>query len=83
MRNNIGEWMHGFSGSCGRASNILEELYSIIKRFQLAWDLGYRTITLESCSKSAIDLILKMTIIFTRTQLFLVRFVSSGREIGL
>jgi ribonuclease HI len=59
IRNNIGEWMHGFSGSCGRASNILAELYAILKGLQLAWDLGYCTITLESDSKSAIDLILK------------------------
>jgi ribonuclease HI len=59
IRNDIGEWMHGFSGSCGRASNLMEELYAILKGLQLAWDLGYRTITLESDSKSAIDLILE------------------------
>ncbi|XP_045786980.1 uncharacterized protein LOC123882215 [Trifolium pratense] len=51
--------MHGFSGSCGRASNLLAELYAILKGLQLAWGLGYRTINLESDSKSAIDLILE------------------------
>jgi ribonuclease HI len=51
--------MHGFSGSCGRASNLLVEIYAIFKGVQLAWDSGYRTITLDSDSKSAIDLILE------------------------
>ncbi|PNX68839.1 ribonuclease H, partial [Trifolium pratense] len=59
IRNDIGEWMHGFSGSCGHASNLLAELYAILKGLQLAWGLGYRTINLESDSKSAIDLILE------------------------
>jgi ribonuclease HI len=51
--------MHGFSGLCGCASNVLKELYDILKGLQLTWDLGYRTITLEFDSKSAIDLILE------------------------
>jgi ribonuclease HI len=51
--------MHGFSGSYGRASNLLAELYAILKGLQLTWDLGYHIITLESNSKSAIDLILE------------------------
>jgi hypothetical protein len=51
--------MHGFSGSCGRASNLLIELFAFLKGFQLAWELSYCTITLESDSKSAIDLILE------------------------
>ncbi|GAU36490.1 hypothetical protein TSUD_316160 [Trifolium subterraneum] len=51
IRNDIGEWMHGFSGSCCHASNILAELYAILEGLQLAWNLGYRTITLECDSK--------------------------------
>ncbi|PNX58144.1 ribonuclease H [Trifolium pratense] len=35
IRNDIGEWMHGFSSSCGRASNLLVELYAILKGLQL------------------------------------------------
>jgi hypothetical protein len=31
IRNNIGDWMYGFSGSCGRVSNLLAELYAILK----------------------------------------------------
>jgi ribonuclease HI len=59
IRNDIGGCMHGFSGSCGRASNLLEEFYVILKWLQLAWELSYCTITLESDSKSSIDLILE------------------------
>ncbi|GAU35798.1 hypothetical protein TSUD_155730 [Trifolium subterraneum] len=59
IRNDIGDMMHGFSGSCGHASNLLAEFYAILKGLQLAWDLGFCTIILESDSKSAIDLILE------------------------
>ncbi|KAK2375206.1 TMV resistance protein N [Trifolium repens] len=59
IHNDIDEWMHGFSGSRRRASNLLVELYAILKGLQLAWGLGYHTITLESDTKSAIDLILE------------------------
>ncbi|MCI84652.1 ribonuclease H protein, partial [Trifolium medium] len=33
--NDIGKWMHGFYGSCGCASNLLAELYAILKELQL------------------------------------------------
>ena len=57
LRNNRGNWIHGFSGSCGRATNLLAELSAIWKGLQLAWDLGYRSIIMESDSQAALDLI--------------------------
>jgi len=53
----MGIWIQGFSGSCGRASNLLVELSAIWKGLQLAWDLGYRFIIIESDSQTALDLI--------------------------
>ncbi|MCI11085.1 ribonuclease H protein [Trifolium medium] len=61
LRNDRGNWIHGFSGSCGRASNLLTELSAIWSGLQLAWDLGYRSIVLESDSQAALDLISIMT----------------------
>nr|ABN09101.1 Ribonuclease H [Medicago truncatula] len=58
IRNDVGGWIHGFSESCGRVSNLLVELYAILNGLQLAWDLGFRIITLEPDYKSALDLIL-------------------------
>jgi len=59
LRNDIGVLLHGFSGSCGRASNLLAELSAIWRGLYLAWDLGYRTIIMESDSKTALNLISK------------------------
>jgi ribonuclease HI len=57
LRNDMGIWIQGFSGSCGRASNLLAELSAIWKGLQIAWDLGYRSIIMESDSRTALDLI--------------------------
>jgi ribonuclease HI len=57
LRNDRGSWIHGFSGSCGRASNLVAELSAIWKGLQLAWDLGYKSIIMESDSQAALDLI--------------------------
>jgi hypothetical protein len=36
LRNDNGAWIHGFSGSCGIASNLLAELSTIRRGFQMA-----------------------------------------------
>jgi len=36
LRNNSGVWIHGFSRSCGRASNLLAELSAIWRGLQIA-----------------------------------------------
>jgi hypothetical protein len=57
LRNDRGSWIHSFSGSCGRASNLVAGLSAIWKELQLAWDLGYKSIIMESDSQVALDLI--------------------------
>lgn len=57
LKNRLGEWICGFSGSCGFADNLTAEVYAIIHGLDLAWNHGYRDIILESDSKSAIDLL--------------------------
>jgi len=36
LRNDSGIWIHGFFGSCGRASNLLPELSAIWRGLQMA-----------------------------------------------
>jgi len=38
---------------CGRASNLFAKLSTIWRGFQLAWDIGYRHIIIESDSQAA------------------------------
>jgi hypothetical protein len=42
------DWMFDFSGWWGCISNLMDELYDILKGVQLNWDIGFRTITLKS-----------------------------------
>lgn len=57
VRNNLGEWICGFYGSCGVADNLTTEIYAIMHGLDLAWNRGYRDVILETDSKSAIDLL--------------------------
>jgi ribonuclease HI len=61
LRNNRGVWIHGLPGSCDKASNLLDELSAIWRGLQMAWDLGYRSIILESDSQTALGLIADTT----------------------
>lgn len=57
IRNHVGEWICGFSGSCGYADNLTTEVQAIKNGLDLVWDRGYRNVILESDSKSALDLL--------------------------
>lgn len=57
VRNNLGEWICGFYGSCGVADNLIAEIYAIMHGLDLAWNRGYRDVILGTDSKSAIDLL--------------------------
>jgi len=59
--NDSGVWIHGFFGSCGRAFNLLAEFSAIWRDLQMAWDLGYMSIILESDSQTTLDLIADTT----------------------
>jgi len=52
-----GKWLGGFFGSLGLATNVKAELFAICQGLITAWDLGYRTVLVESDSLEAINLI--------------------------
>ncbi|KAH1222053.1 putative ribonuclease H protein [Glycine max] len=54
-----GNWITGYSGSCGYTTSLNAELLAIYFGMNLAWNLGYKTIVCESDSKVALDLIMK------------------------
>lgn len=58
IRNSCGEWISGFSGTCGCTSNINAELLAICHGLNKAWwQAGYSAIIIESDSKSALEMI--------------------------
>lgn len=57
MRNHMGEWISGFSGSCGIASNLFAELLAIFMGLNVAWKQGFHNIILEPYSQAALQLI--------------------------
>lgn len=57
IRNNAGEWICGFSGSCGYADNLTAEVHAIKHGVELAWDKGFKDVILESDSKCVLDLL--------------------------
>lgn len=59
LRNTHGEWLLGFSGSCGLTTNITAELFAIAAGLNLAWQYGYRHVVCESDSMLALDLVKK------------------------
>ncbi|KAK7378105.1 hypothetical protein VNO80_03541 [Phaseolus coccineus] len=52
-----GKWLGGFYGSLGLATNVKADLFSICQGLITAWDLGYRTVLVETDSLEAINLI--------------------------
>ncbi|KAK8473414.1 hypothetical protein PHAVU_001G128200 [Phaseolus vulgaris] len=52
-----GKWLGGFYGSLGLATNVKADLFAICQGLITAWDLGYRTVLVETDSLEAINLI--------------------------
>lgn len=50
LRNNCGDWITGFFGFCGLASNLYVELLAIFTGLHVAWNAGFRLLVLESNS---------------------------------
>ncbi|CAL0331035.1 unnamed protein product [Lupinus luteus] len=59
IRNNLGEWISGFSGFCGIASNLHAGLLAIFHGLNLSWSSGFKAIICESDSQLALTLIAK------------------------
>lgn len=57
IRNNFGEWITGFSGSCGISTSMNAELLAIADGLKLAWYEGFRDVICESDSKTAVTLV--------------------------
>lgn len=57
LRDVYGQWICGFSGSCGFTTNLNAELMAILKGLNLAWSRGYKLVVCESDSTTALDLI--------------------------
>lgn len=54
-----GNWITGYSGSCGYTTSLNADLLAINFGMILCWNLGHRTIVRESNSKIALNLIMK------------------------
>ncbi|KHN44443.1 hypothetical protein glysoja_014484 [Glycine soja] len=50
LRNNSAEWITGFSGYCGHATNLYAELMTILQGLLLVWEKGIRLLICESDS---------------------------------
>lgn len=59
LRGSTGYWLRGFSRNLGNCSVLLEELWGILTGLELAWELGFRNILLESDSHNAVSLLTK------------------------
>lgn len=50
IRDLLGQWIMGYSGSCGIATCLLVELMAIYCGLKFAWNKGFRVLTCESDS---------------------------------
>ena len=57
IRGDQGQWIVGFQGSLGTASNLKEELMALCQGLRLAWSRGYRYVMCESDSTEVTRLI--------------------------
>jgi len=57
LRNNSAEWITGFSGYCGHATNLYAELMTILQGLLLVWEKGIRLLICESDSSWVLHLI--------------------------
>lgn len=69
IRDASGCWLEGFSVFLGISSNIVAELWAILKGLQLAWDRGYKQVILESDSKAGLSLIADAEVVSTHFNL--------------
>jgi ribonuclease HI len=54
VRDSSGEWLGGYARALGDCSNIITELWGILKGLRLAWRLGFRHVELRNDSLSVI-----------------------------
>ena len=59
IRNDVGEWVIGFSGYPSSSTNLHAELKAVWFGLQLAWDRGCRYLVCHSDSTTAIHLVLQ------------------------
>ncbi|KAG4912504.1 hypothetical protein JHK82_053091 [Glycine max] len=57
IRNNIGDWIIGFVGHYGYATNLFAELTTIHQGLQLIWRFGHHDVVCESDCKTTLHLI--------------------------
>ncbi|XVF16288.1 hypothetical protein REPUB_Repub10bG0018300 [Reevesia pubescens] len=55
IRDNKGAWLSGFSSNIGICSTITAELWAVYKGLHLCWDLGYKSVELETNSMQAVN----------------------------
>lgn len=58
IRDALGQWIIGYSGSCGYSTNLNAELLAMFHGLKLAWERGYRALVCDSDSQSAITMVL-------------------------
>ncbi|KAF1895774.1 hypothetical protein Lal_00037890 [Lupinus albus] len=59
LRDYEGKWLFGFSANFSVGSPILAELMGMDQGLRLAWNLGYKQITLESDCLESVQIILE------------------------
>ncbi|KAK8690240.1 hypothetical protein V6N13_088941 [Hibiscus sabdariffa] len=57
LRDHNGGWIRGFSKFIGKCSVVEVELWGIARGLDLAWDMGYRRVMVESDSADALHLL--------------------------
>lgn len=57
IRNAYGCWIAGFCASIGKASNVAAEMWAMIHGLRIAWEMGYRSLILETDSRTGLELI--------------------------
>ncbi|RZB47224.1 hypothetical protein D0Y65_051028 [Glycine soja] len=57
LQNSQGEWLQGFKGFWGHATNLYAKFIALLKGVQLAWDRGDRHVICKSNSLTALDIL--------------------------
>ncbi|KAK9292819.1 hypothetical protein L1049_020799 [Liquidambar formosana] len=57
IRDASGNWIKGFMGNLGICTNTITELWAIRQGLSLLWDLGERSVVIETDSQVSIDLL--------------------------
>lgn len=64
IRNSLGEWITGFSGFCGIATNLYVELFAILQGLKIAWESSCHDIICESNSTLALSKLTQGNVLF-------------------